>query len=392
MRDGRRRVRRLVTPAMWGFVRSATPRRARGEGKGKIRLGRAVARGLPAAAAERCLMRPVRPLRIALFVVGLVLLACAPATQPAPQPAAPPPPVASPAAQAAPASGAASASGAPASGSAPARPTDAPLNPPATVRVGVVGATGESGLYIAEELGYFREQGIQIEWAQFQAGQQMIPLLGSGQLDVGSGGISAGLINAVALDIPLRIVADEGYIAPGSAWQGIVVRKELVDNGTFTGCPSYRGLRVANTTDGNTGQIVLARTLAECGLDADGRRRRAHELRRHDGRFPERRDRRRVHARAVHHPWRGGGTVRDEQEWRGCLPGPTGRGGALRTAVHRQPAGGRPAIHGRLSEGHARYTRPRSAGAEPGRSNRHPGRRHGREATRRCWTAWRRSI
>jgi NitT/TauT family transport system substrate-binding protein len=147
------------------------------------------------------------------------------------------------------------------------RPTDPPLNPPATVRVGVVGATGEAGIYVAQEKGYFREQGITIDWSQFQAGQQMIPLLGSGQLDVGTGGISAGLVNAVALDIPLRIVADEGYIAPGSRWQGIVVRKALVDNGTFRGCPDYKGLRVANVTDGNTGHIVLARTLAECGLD-----------------------------------------------------------------------------------------------------------------------------
>jgi NitT/TauT family transport system substrate-binding protein len=207
-----------------------------------------------------------------MFVVGLVLLACAPATQPAPQPASAPPVASSAPASGAPASGAPAAgatSGSAATsagGAAPARPTDAPLNPAATVRVGVVGATGESGLYVADELGYFRQQGINIEWAQFQAGQQMIPLLGSGQLDVGSGGVSAGLINAVALDIPMRIVADEGYIAPGSRWQGIVVRKELVDNGTFTGCPSYKGLRVANVTDGNTGHIVLARTLAECGL------------------------------------------------------------------------------------------------------------------------------
>ena len=200
-------------------------------------------------------MRRVPHQLIVAFIVGLAVLACAPATQPAPTPRTAPP------------AASAVAPPVPTIGAAPARPTDAPLNPAMTVRVGVVGATGEAGLYIAEERGYFREQGLTIEWAQFQAGQQMIPLLGAGQLDVGSGGVSAGLINAVALDIPLRIVADEGYIAPGSAWQGIVVRKELVDNGTFRGCPDYKGLRVANTTDGNTGHIVLARTLAECGLE-----------------------------------------------------------------------------------------------------------------------------
>ena len=85
------------------------------------------------------------------------------------------------------------------------RPLDPPLNPPVTVRVGVVGSTSDAGIYVGIEKGYYREQGIQIELSQFQAAQQMVPLLGTGQLDVGGGATSAGLINAVAIDVPIRI-------------------------------------------------------------------------------------------------------------------------------------------------------------------------------------------
>jgi NitT/TauT family transport system substrate-binding protein len=134
------------------------------------------------------------------------------------------------------------------------------------VQVGLVGATSDAGLYIAQEKGYFREQGITVEFSQFLSGEQMVPLLGSGQLDVGGGATSAALINAVARDIPIRIVADKGSLPPGFGYQAIVVRKELVDSGAFQGCASFKGMRVANTADSDGARPALERMLAECGL------------------------------------------------------------------------------------------------------------------------------
>src|SRR5437868_2500377 len=87
------------------------------------------------------------------------------------------------------------------------RPADPPLSPPVTVRVAVVGSASDAGILLGMELGYFREQGIQIELSSMQSAQQMVPLLGTGQLDVGGGATSAGLINAVGLDVPIRLVA-----------------------------------------------------------------------------------------------------------------------------------------------------------------------------------------
>jgi NitT/TauT family transport system substrate-binding protein len=192
---------------------------------------------------------------IVSLVAALLLAACAPAAGPTAKPAAAPPaPAAAPPA-------------APAPGSAASvRPLDPPLSPPVTVRVGLVGSASDAGIYIAQEKGYFREQGLELELSQFQALQQQVPLLGSGQLDVGGGGTNAGLINAVAVDVPLRIVADKGSLYPGFRWQGFVVRKDLMDSGAVRGCASFKGLRVANAADGNSGHILLDRLLGECGL------------------------------------------------------------------------------------------------------------------------------
>src|SRR5919108_464724 len=78
---------------------------------------------------------------------------------------------------------------------------------------------------------------------------------------------AAGLVNAVALDVPLRIVADKGSTPPGFGYQAVVVRKDLVDGGVFRGCSSFKGLRVANPAVENSAGPMYARMLRECGLD-----------------------------------------------------------------------------------------------------------------------------
>jgi ABC-type nitrate/sulfonate/bicarbonate transport system substrate-binding protein len=208
-------------------------------------------------------MMPVRhSLRVvravAFGMVWLLVEACGPTARTADQPAAPA--LGAPVAAAAPASTDGT-TGASAPG---ARSADAPLSPPATVRVGVVGSTSDAGIYIGMEKGYFREQGIEIELSEFQAAQQMVPLLGTGQLDVGGGATSAGLINAVALEIPIRIVADKGSTPPGFGYQGIVLRNELA--GSFTGCTGFKALRVGTAAITNSFGPALARVLGECGL------------------------------------------------------------------------------------------------------------------------------
>src|SRR5690349_4137637 len=108
----------------------------------------------------------------ALGLAALLALACRPTTQPASSSAAAPPAPPAPVNV---------------SNVSSVRPADPPLSPPVTVRVAVVGSASDAGILLGMELGYFREQGIQIELTSMQSAQQMVPLLGTGQLDVGGG-------------------------------------------------------------------------------------------------------------------------------------------------------------------------------------------------------------
>ena len=195
-----------------------------------------------------------------LSAILLGALACAPSAAPKVTPAAAPPVnVVAPAASQPPPAAAAP--------SAPqTQPFDPPLRPPVTVRVGMLGQTSDAGIFIANERGYFREQGIELESIPFQTAQQMVAPLGAGQLDIGGGATSAALLNAVAREVPIRIVADKGSTPVGFGFQGLLVRKDLVERGAFSGCSSFKGYRVAVSGPGLSQEPGIERALADCGL------------------------------------------------------------------------------------------------------------------------------
>jgi NitT/TauT family transport system substrate-binding protein len=147
------------------------------------------------------------------------------------------------------------------------QPAAQPSGPPAKVNLGELGSASDAGIYIALEKGYFAEQGIELERTRFQTAADMVAPLGLGQLDVGGGAPSAGLMNAiVSRDIPLRIVADKGNLNPGFGFQGIVVRKDLWDSGAIRGPADMRGRKIALNARDITPEVVIDRYLRTGGL------------------------------------------------------------------------------------------------------------------------------
>src|SRR5690349_348754 len=142
-----------------------------------------------------------------------------------------------PAAGAAPA---APASGAPAA-QAPAA-TDAPApGPLEVIRVGTVASAGDANFYWAQERGYLREEGLDLDTQVFNGAQVMIPPLGADQLDVGGGGPGPGLFNAILRGVSVRIVADRSRAVPNVRNQCVAVRKPLLDSGAIRGFADLRG-------------------------------------------------------------------------------------------------------------------------------------------------------
>jgi NitT/TauT family transport system substrate-binding protein len=136
----------------------------------------------------------------------------------------------------------------------------------ATVNVGIVNSSSDVAFFIADKKGYFKEEGIEAKFIPFDAGAKMVAPLGAGQLDVAGGSPSAGLYNAVARGIGIKIVADKGSTPPGYGYQPLLIRKDLIDSGKFKTLADLKGLKVAGSANGSASTSTMNEALKKGGL------------------------------------------------------------------------------------------------------------------------------
>jgi NitT/TauT family transport system substrate-binding protein len=134
------------------------------------------------------------------------------------------------------------------------------------VRVGTNSVLSDAPFFIADRKGYFLEQGIKIVLVPFDAGPKMIAPLGVGQLDVAAGAMSAGLFNAAARGVNIRVVADKGSTPAQYDYMPILVRKALVDSGKVKSYKDIKGLKVAEAGKGGSPGSKLNEALKGAGL------------------------------------------------------------------------------------------------------------------------------
>jgi NitT/TauT family transport system substrate-binding protein len=127
----------------------------------------------------------------------------------------------------------------------PDRPAVAESAQGARVRVGFLKVLSEAPMVLARARGYFAAEGLDVELVDFAVTADALPVLGTGQLDVITGGLNPAVFNAVARGVNVKIVAEGGSLGPGNDWLALVVRRELVDSGRYRGPTDLRGLRIA---------------------------------------------------------------------------------------------------------------------------------------------------
>lgn len=132
------------------------------------------------------------------------------------------------------------------------------------LQVGLVGGISDAAFYIANDKGYFKEQAIELEINRFDSAARMVAPLGTGQLDAGGGAPSAGLLNAIAREVPLRVVADKGNMDPGHGYEAIVVRKGL--SGGTGSAADLKGKTVAISAKDISPEVTLSTFLKTGGL------------------------------------------------------------------------------------------------------------------------------
>ena len=127
-----------------------------------------------------------------------------------------------------------------------------------TVSIGSTNTAADVTNFIADKRGYFAAEGITAKFVRFDAAARMIAPMASGELDVGGGGISAGLFNAVARGIGLKIVADRSTAIKGAGTGAIMVRKALVDSGAYSSPRDLKGRKLAIPAPGTGTSTSIA--------------------------------------------------------------------------------------------------------------------------------------
>jgi len=99
--------------------------------------------------------------------------------------------------------------------------------------------------FIAEEEGYFAEQGLEIEYVKLDE-DIAIPALARGEVDVYTGLINIGALNAMHRGANIRFVSDRGYLAyEDCSYFGLVARKALVETGELNRPSQLNGRNVS---------------------------------------------------------------------------------------------------------------------------------------------------
>lgn len=114
------------------------------------------------------------------------------------------------------------------------------------VSIAYLPVVSNAPIFIALDEGYFARQGIAVELVKFQSSTTAFPSLINGDIAVSGGAVSPSLANAVTTGTHVRIVADKGRNSPGGACNasGIMVRRDLVENGTIRTVSDLKGRKV----------------------------------------------------------------------------------------------------------------------------------------------------
>ncbi len=148
-------------------------------------------------------------------------------------------------------------------------PTTEPVVEPATVKVVTLPFITFAPFYIALEEGFFAEQNLEVELVDMRIQEEILPALSSGQVDISSGLVSVGMFNAIARGGNFKITADKGYVDPeGCINWALAGRKELLEAGELASVEQLRG-RTVNVVPATWLEFYMEEILKSGGLSLD---------------------------------------------------------------------------------------------------------------------------
>jgi NitT/TauT family transport system substrate-binding protein len=116
-------------------------------------------------------------------------------------------------------------------------------------------------MYLAQERGYFAEQGFAVEFTPFDSGALMIAPASAGQLDVIAAVPSPSLFNALVRNVSLK-----GIVAQSASVTTLLLRQDLADSGQVRTLQDLKGKRISFNVEGSPVDYQLRRTVIAQGL------------------------------------------------------------------------------------------------------------------------------
>jgi NitT/TauT family transport system substrate-binding protein len=134
------------------------------------------------------------------------------------------------------------------------------------ITTGIANTISDAPCFIAEEKGFWKEQGLDVSLIAFDSGAKMNGVLGTGQLDCAAAGPSAGLYNGIQRGINIKIVADKGSTPPGYGFSPILVRKALIDSGKVKTLHDVKGMTWAEPAEASVSFCTSSAAWLKAGL------------------------------------------------------------------------------------------------------------------------------
>ncbi|MDH5506998.1 MAG: ABC transporter substrate-binding protein, partial [Anaerolineae bacterium] len=139
---------------------------------------------------------------------------------------------------------------------------------PIKLKVAVFRFLSYGPFFIAQDEGFFAEQGLDVEFVHFEKTADSIPALARGDLDVATGILTVNLLNAIASGENIRFTASRGYMEVSDCPYGaLMAQSSLLEDGSLVDPVQLKDMRIAMDVP-SIYQYLLDQHLAQASLDS----------------------------------------------------------------------------------------------------------------------------
>lgn len=149
-------------------------------------------------------------------------------------------------------------------GGAPAQSTTHPAGGSTSIKVGIIPTAEFMPVYIAQDQGLFKEEGLEVEVSTVASAAAIVPSVLNGQLDFGAAATAPFLI-ANDKNLPIKAVAANAGVAPSSS--GVSASILVLSDSSIRAPADLEGKKLAVNALGSLSHVAASAVVSAAGGD-----------------------------------------------------------------------------------------------------------------------------